>query len=123
MSGKSHTKPADCTASTLRTSSPIVAEIHDREKEMSSSSPAAPSQRRGLPCGRKPTSSPTPSITRTVNMLRPRSPSVRPVSTAERDIGRERKRSTRPWVRSVASPTPVVIAPKETDCTKIPAMR
>ena len=56
-------------------------------------------------------------------MLRTRSASVRPVSTAERAIGSERKRSMSPFCKSSASPTPVVRAPNTTVCTKIPGMR
>ena len=46
--------------------------------------------------------------------LRTVSEIVRPAKTAERAMGRERKRSTMPWVTSSAKPTPVIMAPKTT---------
>jgi hypothetical protein len=55
--------------------------------------------------------------------LRMRSAVVRPVSTAERAIGSDLKRSMIPSWRSPASPTAVVRAPNTTVCTKIPGMR
>jgi hypothetical protein len=58
-----------------------------------------------------------------VRKLRTRSESVRPISTAARDIGSERKRSIRPRCRSSASPTPVVNDPNATVFTNTPAIR
>ena len=51
------------------------------------------------------------------------SPSVRPVSTAERAIGSDRKRSIRPFFRSSASPSAVTKPPKTIDWTMIPGIR
>jgi hypothetical protein len=48
---------------------------------------------------------------------------VRPVSRAERDIGRDRKRSMRPHLRSSARPMAVTKPPKPTVWTIIPGMR
>ncbi len=70
VSGKSQMNPADCAASTLWTSRPIVAEIHEKAKLTSRIMPKAASQPNGLPCGWKPTSSPTTSITITTTKLR-----------------------------------------------------
>ena len=56
-------------------------------------------------------------------MLRTRSATVRPASTAERAIGMDRNRSTTPRVRSSFRPTAVCEAPKVTDWTKIPGSR
>jgi hypothetical protein len=52
-------------------------------------------------------------------MLRLRSATVRPASTAERAIGRLRKRSIMPLFRSCASPIEVVTPPIRTASTKI----
>jgi len=41
VNGKSQMKPADCAASTLFTDKPIVAEIHEKAKLVSKSSPTA----------------------------------------------------------------------------------
>src|SRR2546422_2604719 len=111
VNGKSQMKPADCAASTLLTTNPIVADTHEKAKLVSRSIPPAATQDRAEPCGRKPTSRPTDHITATTNVLRTRSERVRPVSTADLAIGKERKRSTRPRWRSVARPMPVVVAP------------
>src|SRR5437016_14212435 len=83
VNGKSQMKPADCAASTLFTNNPIVAEIHEKAKLVSKSSPTAATQERTLPSGRKPTSRPTIHITNTTKVLRTRSEMVRPVRTAE----------------------------------------
>ena len=56
-------------------------------------------------------------------MLRTLSPRVRPASTAERAMGRERNRSIMPLERSSASPTPVWVEPNTTVCTKMPGIR
>ena len=51
------------------------------------------------------------------------SASVRPASTAERDIGSERKRSIRPLLRSSASPSAVTKPPNAIVWTMIPGIR
>ena len=72
---------------------------------------------------RKPTAKPTPSITASCTTFVAPSASVRPVSTAARDIGRERKRSIRPFFRSSESPRAVTKPPKVIDWTMIPGIR
>ena len=72
---------------------------------------------------RKPTAKPTALMMITVKTLRTRSAVVRPASTAERAMGRARKRSIKPFWRSSASPTAVLTAPKVTVCTKTPGIR
>ena len=59
----------------------------------------------------------------TVRTLRHRSAVVRPVSTADRAMGRARKRSMSPFCRSSARPMLVCTEPKATVCTKMPGMR
>lgn len=44
VNGKSQMKPADCAASTLLTDKPTVAEIHEKAKLVSKSSPTAASK-------------------------------------------------------------------------------
>ncbi len=51
------------------------------------------------------------------------SANVRPVTTAERDIGSDRKRSISPFLRSSASPSAVTKPPKVIDWTTIPGIR
>ena len=65
----------------------------------------------------------TPSITKNVNTLRTRSDTVRPMSTADRAIGSDRRRSMRPFWRSSASPTPVNAELNTIDWLKIPGNR
>ena len=55
--------------------------------------------------------------------LVPMSARVRPASTAARDIGSERKRSTSPFFRSSARPSAVTKPPKAIVCTMIPGIR
>ena len=71
----------------------------------------------------QPTSSPVIAMTNSTRMLLTTSDSVRPVSTADGDIGSERNRSMIPFWTSSASPAPVLVAPKITVWAKIPAMR
>ncbi len=52
-----------------------------------------------------------------------RSDVARPASIAERAIGSERKRSTRPDFRSSAIPIAVVVAPKIAFWTMMPGIR
>jgi hypothetical protein len=59
----------------------------------------------------------------TTKKLRTRSAPVRPTSTADRAIGKDRNRSIKPLFRSSARPTPVVSAPNTIVCTKTPGMR
>jgi hypothetical protein len=51
------------------------------------------------------------------------SASVRPVSTAARDMGRDQKRSISPFFRSSESPSAVTNPPKAIDWTMIPGIR
>ena len=48
---------------------------------------------------------------------------MRPISTAERDIGSERNRSISPFCRSSASEAPVMVLPKTTVWAKMPGIR
>ena len=66
---------------------------------------------------------PTTSITVIEMPLVTMSERVRPASTAERDIGSERKRSTRPLRRSSAIPIAVTKPPKAIVWTRIPGIR
>jgi hypothetical protein len=54
---------------------------------------------------RKPTAKPTTAISAATKTLRARSAVVRPARTAERAMGSDRNRSSRPLLRSVARPT------------------
>ena len=51
------------------------------------------------------------------------SENVRPPSTAERDMGSERKRSIRPFWTSSDDPSAVTNPPKAIDWTMIPGIR
>ena len=65
----------------------------------------------------------TAIITAKVKRLRTRSETVRPMITAERLIGRERSRSTRPFCRSSARPIPVKAEPNTSVWAKMPGIR
>ena len=71
----------------------------------------------------KPISSPTVNITTSWKLLVTTSPSVRPVSSAERVIGSERNRSISPFFRSSDRPSAVTKPPKTIDWTMIPGIR
>lgn len=72
---------------------------------------------------RKPTRNPMATTISTTATSRTRSDRLRPTSTAERAIGRDRNRSISPLCRSSARPMAVFIPPKATVWTKTPGMR
>ena len=72
---------------------------------------------------RQPTTRPVSDITAMTMTLLRTSESVRPKSTADGDIGRDRKRSMIPFWMSSASAVPVIVAPNRTVWAKIPAIR
>ena len=72
---------------------------------------------------RQPTIRPVIDMITTTRQLLSRSLVVRPTSTADRDIGSERKRSMMPFWMSSAMPAPVIVAPKITVWAKIPGIR
>jgi ABC-2 type transport system ATP-binding protein len=71
----------------------------------------------------KPARKPTVNSTTSDRQLSAMSEKVRPVSTAARDIGSERKRSMRPFLTSSDSPSAVTKPPNAIDWTMIPGMR
>ena len=71
----------------------------------------------------KPAMKPTVSSTAIDRELSAMSEIVRPVSTAARDIGSERKRSIRPFCTSSDNPRAVVKPPKAIDWAMIPGIR
>ena len=121
--GKMTTKPADWAASAPLTVSATNAKIQLKARPKAATI-ATEAIARGIPAWKlKPTAYPTPIISPMIRTLRTRSAVVRPISTAERAIGIERKRSTTPRRRSSERPTAVWVARKATDCTKIPGNR
>ncbi|HRP47602.1 MAG TPA: hypothetical protein PLT07_08640 [Trueperaceae bacterium] len=57
------------------------------------------------------------------SVLRTRSATTCPVSTAELVMGKDLKRSMMPFFRSFATESEVVVAPNAAICTRIPATR
>ena len=70
-----------------------------------------------------PAAKPTVSSTTSDRQLSTTSENVRPVSTAARDIGSERKRSIRPFWTSSESPSAVTKPPNAIDWTMMPGIR
>jgi len=114
---------AACAASALAADKPTSANTHESECANSNISPIPAIRPNTLVWMRQPTMKPTPTIKETTNTLRTRSASVRPASTAERDIGSDWNRSMRPLWRSSARPTPVWIDPNTTVCANTPGIR
>src|SRR6202011_572424 len=106
-SGDRTTKTADWAASALRTVSATKAKIQlsARPKALTSAmhtrAGATPAWRR------KPMMYPTTIISTTITTLRTKSATVRPMSTADRAIGIERKRPITPSFRASDRPTPL----------------
>ena len=71
----------------------------------------------------KPAAKPTANSTTSDRQLSTMSENVRPVSTAARDIGSERKRSIRPFCTSSDRPSAVTKPPNAIDCTMMPGIR
>jgi hypothetical protein len=72
---------------------------------------------------RKPTRIPTLNMITSWITFVPTSARMRPEITAGLHIGRERKRSIRPFFRSSARPSAVTKPPKTIDWTMIPGIR
>jgi len=71
----------------------------------------------------KPAAKPTANRTTSDRQFRTTSEDVRAVSTAARDIGRDRKRSIRPFLTSSDSPSAVTKPPNAIDWTMMPGIR
>src|SRR6187431_1323453 len=121
--GNIQMNPAELATSTELADSPMNACTQLRLKANSSSSDVATAASPSVPSNRKPITNATPSITKKVNRLRRRSDTVRPMSTAARDIGSERSRSIKPLLMSSARPTAVNDEPNTSDWAKIPGIR
>src|SRR2546426_7552292 len=89
--GNIQMNPPDCAASTLRTASPMKAEIQEKAKLIPMRTRIPSMNSKTVPCGRNPTRKPTISMMATVNPLRARSATVRPLTTADEDMGSDRK--------------------------------
>src|ERR687898_2716682 len=123
ISGKTIGNAAACAVSGSPTANPTPAKTHDIEYANSRTIPSPARTANTFVGTRNPTANPT-SITSTMtNTLRNRSAEVRPARTAERAMGSDRNRSSRPLFRSVAKPTAVAIAPKTVICTNTPGSR
>jgi hypothetical protein len=70
-----------------------------------------------------PAANPTASSTTSERQFSGTSDDVRPSSTAARDIGSERKRSTSPFWTSSLSPSAVTNPPNAIDWTMMPGIR
>jgi hypothetical protein len=101
----------------------MKAEIQEKASPKARARATAPNAAATPAWKRNPTRVPTTSMRQTTNRLRAVSDRVRPASTAERAMGRDRKRSTMPRVMSSARPTPVWVEPKITVWARIPAIR
>ena len=109
--------------STLGTSRPTYAITHENAYANSSSNPnpaAASSTDELIP---HPTTSPVSAMISSDSALYTTSLTVRPTSSALRDIGSARKRLMMPFWMSSARPAPVKVAPNTTVWAKIPAIR
>jgi hypothetical protein len=104
-SGKITTNPAVCAVSAPRTVSATKAKIQLSAKPKAATTATHPTAAAAPPRKRNPTRYPTAIISPMTRMLRTRSATVRPASTAERAIGMDRNRSTTPRVRSSFRPT------------------
>jgi hypothetical protein len=123
VNGKITMKLALLTTSGVRTISPTRAITQENAKANSSSSTKPASASPTEEWIRQPTTSPVTAITTMVITLRPRSATVRPISTADRAMGSDRNRSIRPFWMSSAMLAPVIVLPNTTVWAKIPGSR
>jgi hypothetical protein len=105
--GKTNTNPSIITFSGSSTSIATSTGIQEKARVNTTSRAKAPSTPSGLVPTRKPSSIPTTSRIAIDHTWRTTSAVIRPASGAERAIGRLRKRSNTPLVRSAFSATPV----------------
>ena len=122
MNGIDSSIVTEFTASGLRITRPSSAPSQHMVKPSSSSSAKPAAARRTPLCARQPISAPTTAITTQLSAVISRSETVRPSSTAKRDIGSERNRSTRPLCRSPATPAALVPIAENITWVKMPAM-
>ncbi len=122
VSGKRIVKPYAFDASGDDAVSPMNANTHENEYPIKSSS-AIPATMSGRRSGSEADGRPTPTMTTSWIMFVLMSASVRPVTTAERDIGSDRNRSISPFFRSSDSPSAVTNPPKAIVWTMIPGIR
>lgn len=120
VSGITMRNPAVCTASGLRSETPISAISQDSAKPQASTTPRAASSSAAFACGRKPKATPTATVISAPQAMRVTSATIRPATTALRAIGSDRNLSMRPWLKSLFSPTAVCIAMNATPWTTSP---
>ena len=116
-------KDAAWAVSALVVERPMKANIQVMENPNRSKSARPPTNVSGSVWILNPTAKPTPVMSVITHILRVKSARARPPSTAERDIGKERKRSSSPLRRSSESPTAVFTHPNTTVCTKMPGIK
>src|SRR3954451_6538709 len=123
VSGKITMKLALLTTSGVRTINPTVA-ITQLNAYANSSRRRNPRSASGTEEWiRQPTTRPVMTMTTIEMQLRPTSAVVRPTSTAERLIGRDRNRSMSPFWMSSAILDPVMVEPKITVWARMPGSR
>ena len=121
--GKMPVNMAAWTPSTCLIASATTAEIHEKTNPTESTSAIIPIAPTTPFWNLNPTRYAT-TITRSSRIrFLATSEVVRPTRTAERAIGSERNRSTRPFFMSSARPIAVVVEPKIAFCTKMPGIR
>src|SRR5690349_8140319 len=123
VSGKRTVNPYAFDASGDEEERPMKAKTHENAYPIASTNAIPAITSTTLLEKLKPISSPTVNITTNWKTLVTMSPSVRPVSSAERVIGSERNLSISPFLRSSASPSAVTKPPKTIDWTMIPGIR
>jgi hypothetical protein len=122
-SGKIQMPLAAWADSGSRMVSPMNAAMQENASPISTSRASPTSAPATVPWKRKPTSTPTAVISSTWNSVLTVLELTLPASTAERAMGRERKRSIMPLERSSARPMAVPIEPNAAVCTKMPGIR
>ena len=105
-----------------RTDNPIRTPIHDIEYPKANKNRKPRKIFTGPLLGRQPTRNPTRPITIRVTTFCKVSPTVRPITTADLEIGSDLKRSIKPFCISAAKPTAVAARVNATVCTKIPGI-
>ena len=121
--GKIHVNDAAWTASTFFNDRPMHAEIHENVNPTASTRTTTPMASSSPFWNRNPTRYPIAITIMSNRKFLIRSDVVRPASTAERDIGSDRKRSMMPVFMSSASPIAVWVDPKSAFWMKIPGIR
>ena len=123
VSGKTTMNVALVATRSSRTDKPIKTPIQDIAKPKTKRKTNPKNTLKAPEVGLQPTKKPVKPITARTTIFKTPSPKVLPKTTADLEIGKDLKRSIKPFCISADKPTAVAANVKATVCTNIPGIR